>query len=226
MDSCRSSKKYTTILYRAQNSAPSQTLYYRLPLITQPQPTKFTRLRSSTHTRAVSVPVGIATTRGDGVVPVTANLAPPPVLAPREPIPPTAVAVVGHDHGQRADDENAAYIRPPPRLLAIVLPPVCAGSAVSCNTWLLLFKPSHNLAGCPRVRTRGMVHQRSGMRTPRFRMQMSILIDIGTTSVLATDINNVDVRFEMYLESLLLSVREANERCSVWMRRFGGQRRY
>ena len=33
-----------------------------------------------------------------------------------------AVAVAGYGHEQGADDENAAYLRVPPRLLAIVLP--------------------------------------------------------------------------------------------------------
>ena len=44
-----------------------------------PTPPKFTCLRPSTHTRTVSVPVGIAATRRDGVGLTTANSAPPPV---------------------------------------------------------------------------------------------------------------------------------------------------
>ena len=157
---------------------------YNVPtsqLITQRQPTNFTRLRSSTHTRAFSVPVGIATTRGDGATPVTANLAPPLVLVPREPAPPTAVAVAGHGHDRRADDENAAYNGYDSGFLPSFF---CAGSAVSPTTQLHLFKPLHNLAGCPRLCTRGMVHRRSRVRTPQFRMQMLILIGIGTTVLL------------------------------------------
>src|SRR5258706_15362600 len=76
-------------------------LYHLVPMSLQPrphpphlkrvrihQPTKSTRLRSSTHTPEVSVPKGAATTRGDGTSPATAdpthlpNPAPPPVLAP------------------------------------------------------------------------------------------------------------------------------------------------
>ena len=63
--------KYTKT-YHAQNSAPSQTFT-----------TSFTASRRSpkaslptTHTRAFSVPIGIATTRGDGGTPTTANSAP------------------------------------------------------------------------------------------------------------------------------------------------------
>ena len=59
------------------------------------------------NTRAVSVPVGIATTRG--------------VVSPREPVPPIAVAVARHGHDRRANDENAACILVPLWLLAVVL---------------------------------------------------------------------------------------------------------
>ena len=110
------------------------------------------------HTRAVNVPVGIASTRWDGVVPATANSVPPPVLAPREPVPPTPVAVAGHGHDRRADVENAAYVWVPPRLLAVVLP--------HC----LLAPPSLDRpASCPYttqlgVRTFDMAHRQSGVR--------------------------------------------------------------
>ncbi len=50
---------------------------------THTQTTKFARLRPSTHARAVRVPKCVATTRGDGTSPTTADPAPPPVLAPR-----------------------------------------------------------------------------------------------------------------------------------------------
>ena len=130
--------------------------------------------------RIFSVPIGTPTTRGDSVVLASANSVLRLALAPREPVPPTAVAVAGHGHDRRADDENAAYIwvrpssrrRSPPR------------SAVSRTARLLLCKPLYHPAGCPQVRTRSMVYRRSEMRTPRFRMQMSILMGIGTTNLL------------------------------------------
>ena len=76
------------------------------PLIAHCQPTKFTRLRSSTHTRPASAPVGVATTYGDGVASATTTSAPPPVFAPHHQVPPRAVAVAGHQHDRRADDKH------------------------------------------------------------------------------------------------------------------------
>ena len=57
-------------------------------------------------------------------------------------------------------------------------PTVCAGPAVSRLTWLLLCKPLRNPASFLRACTRGMGHPGSRMRTPRFRMRISILIGI------------------------------------------------
>ena len=117
--------------------------------------------------RVFSVPIGTPTS-GDGVVLASANSVLRLALAPREPVPPTAAVVAGHRHDRRADDENAAYIwvLPSSRRRS---PSPSADPAISRTARLLLCKPLHHPAGCRRVRTRGMVYARSGMRTPRFR---------------------------------------------------------
>ena len=61
-------------------------------------------------------------------------------------------------------------------------PTVCTDPAVSRTAWLFLCKPLRNTAGCPQACTRGMAHRGSRMRIPQFRMRMSMLIGIGTTS--------------------------------------------
>ena len=66
-------------------------------------------------------------------------------------------------------------------VLAVVLSTV-AGLVVSRTARLLLSKPLNHPTGCPRLRTRGMVYRRSGMRTLRFWMQMSTLMSIALPS--------------------------------------------
>ena len=116
------------------------------------------------HTHAVSVPVGIATTRGDGVTPTTANSAPPPVLAPREPVPSSRTRPKGRGRKRRL------YTVTTPASRRRSPSPSASPAMSPCR--LILCKPLHKpVASGPYA---AMAHRRSEMRTPQFRMEMSI----------------------------------------------------
>src|SRR5258706_7352709 len=87
----------------------------RLKRVRIHQPTNSTRLCSSTHTPEVSVPKGVATTRGDGTSPATADPThkPNPAPAPRASrFAPRA----SHSHSRTSTPHSSSRARVPPRL--------------------------------------------------------------------------------------------------------------
>ena len=139
------------------------------------QPTKFTRLRSSTHACAIFVPKGVATTCRDGADPATADPTHQPIPVPRSIFASRACERVRARPTSRRRKYDA-----PPGFPSSLSPPICAVSTPSSPSPApfmvpALVPPSYVFANpstppsYPGVRTRDMTYRQMEMCTPRSR---------------------------------------------------------